>query len=134
MFSRFHSFIRNNRGQTLVEIALVLPILLLIISGIIEFGRVFNAYLTLTHSSREGARAGAVGKPDTEITEIVKTASYPLDSDNLTIQINPVESSRTRGSTITVEINSSVSIYTPFISSLIQNPFPVSGKTTMRVE
>jgi len=134
LFRKFHAFIRNNRGQALVEIALILPVLLLLISGVIEFGRVFNAYLTLTHSSREGARAGAVGKSDVVIEEIVKTASYPLDPDNLVIEINPLEGSRTRGDTITVEINSSVNIYTPFINSLIDNPFPVKGKTAMRVE
>ncbi len=140
MFSKFHSLIRNNRGQTLVELALILPILLLLIFGIIEFGRIFNAHLTLTHASREGARAGAVHTINEEIENIVIDASYPLiiDDTNINIEVdppeNPPDTIRDTGDAITVEINSTIEIFTPVISNLLENPYPVSGKTTMRVE
>ncbi len=134
VFSKFHPFIKNNRGQALVEIALVLPLLLLIIFGIIEFGRIFSAQLTLTHASREGARAGALGNSNTEIVEIVSSSSYPLEIGAGSVEITPDENSRFTGDSLTVEINSSVSIYTPFLNGLLENPFPVSAKTTMRME
>jgi len=49
----------RDRGATAVEMALVLPVLLMIVFGIIDFGRMFNAQVTLTEAAREGARAAA---------------------------------------------------------------------------
>jgi hypothetical protein len=54
---------RDERGQALVEFALVLPILLILIIGIIEFGRAWNISLVLGHAAREGARAAALEDP-----------------------------------------------------------------------
>ncbi|HLL69367.1 MAG TPA: TadE/TadG family type IV pilus assembly protein [Micromonosporaceae bacterium] len=51
---------RGDRGAAAVELALTLPLLLLIVCGIIDFGRMFNAQITLTEAAREGARAAAV--------------------------------------------------------------------------
>jgi hypothetical protein len=47
------------RGQSLVELTLVVPVFLLILFGMIEFGFVFSHDLTLEYATREGARAGA---------------------------------------------------------------------------
>lgn len=47
-------------GQSLVEFALVLMPLFLILLGIIQFGFIFNAYVTMTNAAREGARQGSV--------------------------------------------------------------------------
>lgn len=47
------------RGQSLVEFAMILPLLLLLILGAIEFGFAFNHHLTLEYATREGARVGS---------------------------------------------------------------------------
>lgn len=47
------------RGQSLVEMALVLPVLALLVIGTLEFGFVFDHHLTLEYATREGARTGA---------------------------------------------------------------------------
>ena len=47
------------RGQSLVEMGLILPLLVLIVIGTLEFGFVFDHHLTLEYASREGARTGA---------------------------------------------------------------------------
>ena len=47
---------RKQKGQSLVEVALVFPLLLMMLSGLIEFGFMLNFYLSLTDSSRETAR------------------------------------------------------------------------------
>jgi Flp pilus assembly protein TadG len=47
-------------GQSLVEFALVLSPLFLILLGIIQFGFIFNSYITITNATREGAREGSV--------------------------------------------------------------------------
>jgi hypothetical protein len=51
----------NEHGAAAVEMALVLPILLLLVFGIIEFGFIFNRYISVTHSAREGVRLLALG-------------------------------------------------------------------------
>ena len=48
------------RGQSLVEFSLVLTPLMLVLLGIIQFGFIFNSYVTMTNAAREGARTGTV--------------------------------------------------------------------------
>jgi Flp pilus assembly protein TadG len=52
----------RDRGAAAVEFALLLPVLLLLVFGIIDFGRALNAQITLTQAAREGARLDALGK------------------------------------------------------------------------
>ena len=63
---------RSERGASLVEFALVVPVLLALVMGIIEFGWLFNGWITITGSAREGARLAAVGKDYNEIMEAVE--------------------------------------------------------------
>lgn len=55
--------VRGDRehGAAAVEMALVLPVLLIVMFGIIEFGFVFNAQISLTQAVREGVRVGSIG-------------------------------------------------------------------------
>lgn len=63
---------RSARGQSLVEFALVLPVLTILIFGIIDFGMALRSYVSLTNATREGARFAAVGNV---------TGTYPTDCD-----------------------------------------------------
>jgi hypothetical protein len=49
----------TQRGQSMVEMALLLPLLVVIVLGTLEFGFAFDHHLTLEYATREGARAGA---------------------------------------------------------------------------
>jgi len=53
---------RSEKGQTMVEFAIALPILCLILFAVIQFGIVFNNYIALTDAARAGARKGAVSR------------------------------------------------------------------------
>ena len=55
-----HRGLREERGTSMVETALILPILILLLFGIVEFARAFNAQVTLTHAAREGVREYAL--------------------------------------------------------------------------
>jgi Flp pilus assembly pilin Flp len=55
---------RNQDGQAATEFALVLPILAFILFAVIQFGIVFNNYITLTDATRAGARKAAVSRRD----------------------------------------------------------------------
>jgi Flp pilus assembly protein TadG len=60
---------KNQDGQALVEFALVLPILLLLLIGMMEFGLLLFNQQIITNASREGARFGIVVRPDDRYTE-----------------------------------------------------------------
>ena len=54
----------RDRGAAAIEFALLFPLLMLIVFGIIDFGRALNAQITLTQAAREGARLDALGEPN----------------------------------------------------------------------
>lgn len=58
------SVIRGNRGQSVIEFALILPLMLLILFGITEFGRCWMTQNILTSAAREGCRLAIVTAPD----------------------------------------------------------------------
>jgi Flp pilus assembly protein TadG len=60
--------IRKDNGQTFVEFALVLPILVLLVFGITQFGLAFRNYLAITDAARVGARAAAVKRTSSPCT------------------------------------------------------------------
>ena len=79
----------------MTEFALVLPILVLLLFGVIQFGIAFNNYLTLTDAVRAGARKGAVARniPSREATvkqAVVNAATDLKVSDlNVTVSVSP---------------------------------------------
>lgn len=58
------SIVRDSRGQSVIEFALVLPILLLLVFGVTEFGRAWMTMNVLTAAAREGCRVAVVTDPD----------------------------------------------------------------------
>ena len=61
---------RRERGQSLVEAAVILPILLLLVAAAVDFGRAFDAYIVLTNAVREGARFGTLRQPQPPVSDI----------------------------------------------------------------
>ncbi|HUG01796.1 MAG TPA: TadE/TadG family type IV pilus assembly protein [Longimicrobiales bacterium] len=59
--SRVGSFRRSTAGQSIAEFALVVPILLLLVFGIVEFGLIVKSWQVVTDAAREGARVAVVG-------------------------------------------------------------------------
>ena len=57
-------FLKRQKGQGMVEFALILPALLMIMLGIIEMALVFQAYLEVQHAGREAARFAVTYQPD----------------------------------------------------------------------
>lgn len=125
---------KNKKGQAMVEIAIIIPILIIILMTIFEFGRIFNTYLIMTHASREGARSAALGSNDTEISQTVNNSVSYLDASNLTISITPTKNSRTRGNNVTVNLKYNLDIIVPVIDKILPDPFNIESQTSMRVE
>jgi Flp pilus assembly protein TadG len=69
----------SDAGAAAVELAIVLPLLLLLVMGIIYFGLAYNAKIELSGAVREGARKLALGKTVTEAQDAVEEAAPGLD-------------------------------------------------------
>jgi Flp pilus assembly protein TadG len=90
--SRRRTNIRDERGQTMVEFALVVPILCLVLFGVLQFGALYNDYVTLTDASRVGAREAAVSRhessPEAEAEAAARNSAKGLDPAKLAISVS----------------------------------------------
>ncbi len=72
---------QGERGAAVIEFAILLPLLILILFGTVEFGRGYNAKSTLTHASREGVRVLALDSGDAAAT--ARAAAPSLDGSQI---------------------------------------------------
>ncbi|MHA7153846.1 TadE/TadG family type IV pilus assembly protein [Arthrobacter sp. TMN-50] len=70
---------QNETGAVAVEFALILPILLLLVFGTVEFGRAYNTQVTLTHAAREGVRAMAIHNDPAVARTAAKNAAVSVN-------------------------------------------------------
>jgi Flp pilus assembly protein TadG len=75
----------RDRGSVAVEFALVLPVLLLIVFGIIDFGRAMNAQIVLTGAARDGVRLAALGYSNAAVQADVTAAAPDLSGVTATV-------------------------------------------------
>ncbi len=116
----------GDRGAAAVEFALVLPILVLIICGVVDFGRAYNANLTLTHAAREGARVWALGGTGEETTTAATNAAVGLTVTSV------ATTACTFGSATTVTVTADFSYITPLIADLSPGLTSLSSNGVMR--
>lgn len=133
MVSLRHKAGRNQDGQAAVELALVLPLLVLLLFGMLEGGRILGTYLSVNHAVREGARLAALGATDAMIDQRVRDSAAMVDRGLLTVEINPV-GQRQRGAGVTVSAAYPLPIFAPVIPALTGGTFTISASATMRVE
>lgn len=125
---------RDERGQSLVETALVLPVLLLLLVGILDFGRIMYSYAHLHMAAQETVRVGGLGKSDSEVTAFARDYVQLNEIDQLAISISPGEVGRVAGDYITVKLEYPYQFFTPFISSLFSSSLTIKAESTIRVE
>jgi Flp pilus assembly protein TadG len=95
----------------MVEFVLVLPIFLLLVFAIIDFGMGFHAWLTVTNSAREGARLGAVRGTQAEIVSRVQSTASSLDQADMTITVTNAQGQP--GSSVVVDVDYQYTLITP---------------------
>ena len=87
--------VRSEDGQAATELALVLPILLVILMAIAQFGILFNNYITLTDATRTGARKAAVsrftGDQGTAAALAVRAAASNLTPSKLNVSVSSTD-------------------------------------------
>jgi Flp pilus assembly protein TadG len=125
---------QQQRGDAIVEFVLVLPILLLLLFGILEVGRVVDAWIVVQNAAREGARSGAlapttgaVNAAQNAARDYMQTAfSSRSDVDSTSVG-TPVISS----DAVSVTAQANIHIYTPFMQSILQSSVPVRATAVM---
>ena len=112
--------IKSERGQSLVELAISLVLLLLLLTGAVEFGMAFFQFVQLRDAAQEGALYGSMNPDDTtEITARVQGASNsPIDLSTITPAIT-YSGAHCEGNGITVTLIYDHMIFMPFIPQAI---------------
>jgi len=80
---------QTQAGQEVVEFALILPVLILLLLGIIEFGVLMYSYNSIAHATREGARVGVIGTASTDmiIDAVLARTPLALTRDDVTVTL-----------------------------------------------
>jgi Flp pilus assembly protein TadG len=125
----------RQRGQSLVETALVLPILLLIFLGVFDFGRAVFAFNAVGNSAREAARVAIVDQKPSAVEAEGKQAAIGLDPTavDVSFSVDDCPGPVLIGCTAHVEVEHEWRAITPIIGSLI-GPIQLSSTTEMPIE
>lgn len=133
--------VARDHGQAVVELALVLPVLLLLAIGLVNLGLMINAQIELTQAAWEGARAGATltdpDNGDSEILGAVHAALNSLDPNQVGIEIEPQQDEwpRTepwplpRGHPLSVTLGYEYPLYLPLAPEV-----PLEARAVTRME
>ena len=112
---------RDDRGAAMVEFALILPLLLMLLMGIIEFGRAYNTQISIQAAAREGARELALRKSSSDVDPRVRAAAPSVTS----ISQTPCPATGDGQATVVVSENFTFSI--PFVPSLGTKTLKATG-------
>lgn len=129
----------RERGANLIEMALVLPFLLLLLAGVIDIGRAFYTYVSLTNAVREGARfAARFPYEDNEgiITALVvaRVREEPMESvpeDSIIVE-QPIQGlGGAKGEPVTVRASL---LFDPILGGILgMDTITISTEATMRI-
>ncbi|MFH5824269.1 TadE/TadG family type IV pilus assembly protein [Georgenia sp. AZ-5] len=122
---------QRDRGAAAVEFALVLPLLLLLVAGIAEFGRAYHLQTTLSGAAREGVRVMALHNDDDAARATVKASAPSLGLTNSQIRVTPT-TCMTSTATPTATATVTVTYPMDFITDLFGADLTLTGKGTMR--
>jgi hypothetical protein len=141
----------ERRGQALVEFALVIPIFLLVIFGILDLGRAVYAYSTLNNAAREGARVALVdqtlshiqtvasghavglGIPATAVTVDYRDPDDPDTPNSCAIWLGNPEPGLPVGCTAIVRVEYLYTAATPIIGRIVGD-INMAGESSMAVQ
>lgn len=121
----------RDRGAAAVEFALVLPILLLLVIGILEFGRAYHVQTTLSNAARDGVRVMALQDSVTAARTTTKASAQSLTLNDAMISVTPstCSSSAAEPGMATVTITYPFALASGFLPI---DDFQLTGKGTMR--
>jgi Flp pilus assembly protein TadG len=128
------AFLRSERGQTMVETAIVLPVVVLMLVAMVDAGRVFHSWIVVTNGAREGARSAAARQaPDIVIARIDSSMSgWTCDDPEITCTTSNVQGAS--GTPVQVTVARDVTLLSPLISQFWGGTVTLTGDATMQLE
>ncbi|HUW01871.1 MAG TPA: TadE/TadG family type IV pilus assembly protein [Acidimicrobiales bacterium] len=120
---------RTDTGQSSVEAALVLPVVVLGLSVVLQAGLIVRDQVLVTHSAREGARVAAV-EADADAAAEATLSAAGLDAGRLTVE---VEGSLVSGERVRIEVIYRSPIVVPLLNTLVDD-IDLTAAVTIRVE
>jgi Flp pilus assembly protein TadG len=131
---------KGQRGQSMLEFALVLPIFLILVLSIVDFGWALKAWIAVTNSAREGARLGAVSAGcDAIKNRTVSTSAGLLTTSDVEVTVTPQDLGDCKGNSgdeVTVKVTYDYNYITPlgnFVGGLT-GPIHMAVSSSMRIE
>ncbi|MDY6875402.1 MAG: TadE/TadG family type IV pilus assembly protein [Chloroflexota bacterium] len=111
---------RKERGQSIVEFVLILPVLLIVLAGVLDLGRLYYAHVAIADAAAEGASYAAIHPNETAgIVDRAQDASGGMvEIDENLVEVSPPPAVAS-GAPITVTVNYTFTVATPFISSMV---------------
>jgi len=129
---RRHRIIKSEKGASAVEFALILPILIILVFGIVQFGIAYNNYIALTHAAREGARLAAVNMDEIEgiawFENRIKESAPSVSIESITLSGQDGNIGDSVVVTVTGEV---LNIEIPLVGSW---PVQLTSTATLRIE
>lgn len=131
--------LKNENGQAIVELAIALPILLIILGGIIDFGWLFTNQNAIDHCARGGARYAIVNATGTDATTVIKNYTKSIApaniADSLVITVTFTNTVKPRLGDVIINISADVSVLTPITGVFTGGQkVKLSSSCTMKVE
>ena len=130
----------GEKGQALVEFTLLVPIFLLLLFAIVDFGMGFYSWITVTNAAREGARLGVVLATEQQIEDrVYQAADLPNESTQMTVTVTNAQGQP--GESVVVKVDYDYDLITPlagivsFVSGNVLGPtLTFSSTAEMRLE
>ena len=120
---------RREKGQAMVEAALVIPLFIIILVGIIDFGWIYSHQLMINNLSRDGARYAVVHYGESNLTEQVTThvkgSTSVIDPDQLSVVLTP------SGGDIGVTVSTDLPVLTPLTDIFVPGETILITSTTV---
>jgi len=134
---------RRPRGQALVEFALIVPIFILLLVGILDLGRAIYAYNTVANASREGVRVGIVNQNVGAITDHAVDHAVALGLDASSIDVDFLEADYTDaapcnvtpryGCVVHVAVEYQYTPATPILGDIVGS-ITITGESQQQIE
>ncbi len=125
----------SERGQSFVELAISLVLLLMLLMAVLDFGRAFFTWIALRDAAQEGAIYGSIAPADqTQIINRVRSSSNTpvdlTDTGAVDVQVDATVACHGNQITVTVTFNN-FEIATPFMSTILgTSSFPIRARVT----
>jgi hypothetical protein len=134
---------RSQKGQSLVELAISLVVLLYLLAGAVEFGIIFFQFVQLRDAAQEGALYGSINPPSssTDTAKIdaielraLNSSSSPIDlavDPQVTINVDVTDGQYCEGGSLRVQVSYPHRIFMPFLPNLIdRDEIPLTAEVT----